>query len=225
NLTKVDGDLAKLVAASIGVATPTDVTETKQTTSFKGKSIESSPALSMEQPSQDSIKSRKVAILVADGVDAADVNAVKTALTAQGAVCEVIAKSLGSVSGANGATVSVDKSAITTDSVMYDAVFVPGGARSADALTAMPKALYFIAEAYAHYKPIAASGDGVAVLKRAIVSAIQLSGAGTEGVASDLGVVSSTESAAGNDFTGQFIAAIAQHRFWDRPEQDQVPLV
>jgi len=224
NLTKVDGDLAKVVAASIGVAAPASAAEMKQTTSFNGKSIERSPALSMEQPPKDSIKSRKVAILVADGVDEADVTAVKTALIAQGAVCEVIAKSLGSVTGVNGGTVPVDKSAITTDSIMYDAVFVPGGATSATALKAMAKALYFIAEAYGHYKPIAASGDGVAVLKQAIIPAIKLSGSGT-GVVSDLGVVSSTGAAASNDFAKQFIAAIAQHRFWDRPDQDQVPLV
>ena len=225
NLSRVDADLAKAVAPSIGVAVPTNVTQTTPTTTFNGQSIESSPALSMERSPKDSIKSRKVAILAADGVDEADVTEVKTALTAQGAVCEVIAKSLGSVTGNNGGTITVDKSAITTDSIMYDAVFVPGGAPSVDALKAMAKSLYFIAEAYAHSKPIAASGDGVAVLRQAIVPAIHLAGSGTEGVVNDLGVVSSAGPAAGNDFTGQFITAIAQHRFWDRPDQDQVPLV
>ncbi|MGI8405518.1 MAG: hypothetical protein ACR2OE_12280 [Thermomicrobiales bacterium] len=40
----------------------------------------------------------------------------------------------------------------------------------------------------------------------------------------DLGVVSSAGEAGGGDFTKQFIAAIARHRFWDRPDQDEVPL-
>lgn len=223
NLAKVDGDLAKAVASWIGVAEPDADMQTAQTTTFNGKAVETSPALSMEQPPTGSIASRKVAILVADGVNEVDVTAVKTALIAQGAVCDVIAKMLGSVTGATGGKVAVDKSAITVDSVMYDAVFVPGGAKSAAALKTMPKALYFIAEAYGHYKPIAAAGDGVDVLKQANLLAVNFS-TGTDGAVTDLGVVSSAGEAGGGDFTKQFIAAIAQHRFWDRPDQDEVPL-
>lgn len=223
NLAKVDGDLAKAVASWIGVAEPDADMQTAQTTTFNGKAVETSPALSMEQPPTGSIASRKVAILVADGVNEADVTAVKTALIAQGAVCDVIAKMLGSVTGATGGKVAVDKSAITVDSVMYDAVFVPGGAKNAAALKTMPKALYFIAEAYGHYKPIAAAGDGVDVLKQANLLAVNFS-TGTDGAVTDLGVVSSAGEAGGGDFTKQFIAAIAQHRFWDRPDQDEVPL-
>jgi len=218
NLTRVDGDLAKAVASSIGVAAPTGATETKQTTSFNGKSIETSPALSMERTPKDSIKSRKVAILVADGVNEADVTAIKTALTAQGAVCDVIAKTLGSVTGSDGGTVPVDKSAITVDSIMYDAVFVPGGAKGADALKAMPKALYFIAEAFGHYKPIAATGEGVTVLQQANLSSVNLAGAEADGVVSDLGVVTFAGAVDGSDFAKEFTDAIAQHRFWDRPD-------
>lgn len=223
NLAKVDGDLAKAVASWIGVAEPDADMQTAQTTTFNGKAVETSPALSMEQPPTGSIASRKVAILVADGVNEADVTAVKTALIAQGAVCDVIAKMLGSVTGATGGKVAVDKSAITVDSVTYDAVFVPGGAKSAAALKAMPKALYFIAEAYGHYKPIAAAGDGVDVLKQANLLTVNFS-TGTDGAVTDLGVVSSAGEAGGGNFTKQFIAAIAQHRFWDRPDQDEVPL-
>lgn len=225
NLTKVDGNLAKDVASWIGVAEPDSGMQTGQTTTFNGKSVDTSPALSMEQSSKGSITSRKVAILVADGVNESDVSAIKTALKAQGAVCDVIAKTLGSVTGSNGGTVPVDKSAITVDSIMYDAVFVPGGAKSADALKTMPKVLYFIAEAFGHAKPLSASGEGVSVLQKANISSVNLSGAEADGVISDLGVVSSAGTADSGDFVKQFIAAIAQHRFWERPDQDQVPLV
>jgi catalase len=224
NLAQVDGELAKNVAAWVGVAEPDTSMQTAQTTTFIDKSVETSPALSMEQPPTGSIVSRKIAILVADGVNEDDVTAVKTALVAQGAVCDVIAKTLGSVTGANGGNVPVNKSAITVDSIMYDAVFVPGGAKSAAALQAMAKALYFIAEAYGHYKPIAAAGDGVDVLKQANLQAVNFS-TGTDGTVSELGVVSTAGDAASGDFTDQFIAAIAQHRFWDRPDQDEVPSI
>lgn len=225
NLAKVDGNLAKDVASWIGVAEPDSAMQTGQTTTFNGKSVDTSPALSMEKSSKGSITSRKVAILVADGVNETEVSAIKTALQAQGAVCDVIAKTLGSVTGSNGGTVPVDKSAITVDSIMYDAVFVPGGAESADALKTMPKVLYFIAEAFGHAKPLSASGEGVSVLQKANISSVNLAGAEADGVISDLGVVSSAGTAGSGDFAKQFIAAIAQHRFWERPDQDQVPLV
>ena len=225
NLAQVDVDLAKAVASWIGVDVPGGASQAKSATSFSGKSVDASPALSIEKLKGKDIKTRKVAILVAEGVNEADVTAVKTAMNAQGAVCEVVAKMLGSVTGADGGSITVDRSAITVDSIMYDAVYVPGGSKAAEALKVMPKALYFLGEAFGHYKPIAATGDGVSVLKSANFSAVKLSGAGTDGVVNDLGVVSFSGEASSDDFTKAFIGAIAQHRFWDRPDQDQVPLV
>jgi len=224
NLAQVDGDLATAVASWINVTVPTGVKQTKSTTSFSGKSVETSPALSIEKLKGADIKTRKVAILVADGVSEVDVTAIKTALNAEGAVSDVIAKTLGTVKGDGGGSIAVDKSALTVDSVMYDAVYVPGGAKSADALSKNAKALYFIAEAYGHYKPIAASGDGVSVLKAANLAS-KLSSARTDGVVDDLGVVSFAGPADTAEFTKTFVTAIGQHRFWDRPDQGQVPLV
>jgi catalase len=225
NLAQVDANLAKSAATWIGVATPSGGKEADQTTSFKGTSVNTSPALSIENLQADSIATRKVAVLVADGVSATDVNTVKTALATQGAVTEVVAKTLGTVTADDDSSVAVDRSAITVDSVLYDAVYVPGGAKSADALSGMAKALYFVAEAYAHYKPLAASGDGVAVLKQANLAKANLAGEGADGVVSDLGVVTTAGAADAADFTTKFVAAIGQHRFWDRPDQDQVPRV
>jgi len=51
---------------------------------------------------KDTIKGRRVAILAADGVDGAQVDAVKKALTAAGAKAEVISKFLGSIKSADG---------------------------------------------------------------------------------------------------------------------------
>ena len=220
NLAQVDAQLARAVASSIGVAAPTGGVVAAPSTSFKGRSIDASPLLSIEQLKGDSIKTRKIAILVADGVDEADVTAIKKALAAEGAVCDVIAKTLGAVTGSGGGSVPIDTSAITVDSVMYDAVYIPGGSQSAAALKANAKALYFIAEAFAHSKPIAASGAGVSVLAQANLAAA-LAGTRTNEVMSELGVVTTSGAAHGGEFASAFIAAIAQHRFWDRPGQDQ----
>jgi catalase len=59
----------------------------------------------------------------------------------------------------------IDHSLLTTSSVLFDAVYVPGGVRSVAALVDDPDAVAFVAEAYAHGKPIAATGEGLDLLR------------------------------------------------------------
>lgn len=224
NLARVDRSMAEQVAQAIGVKQVPEVPEADPIATFNGSAVTTSPALSMLRPSP-SAKGRKVAILVADGVDGADVQAMKGRVSDEGATAVVVAKQAGDVTGADGDTISVDKILLTTDSVEYDAVYVPGGAASASALSAMFKPRYFVAEAYAHCKPIAASGEGIDVLRAAGLSDPGPSPSGDGSVASALGVVTTSGGAAEGAFLPEFIAAITQHRFWDRPDQDQVPAV
>jgi catalase len=219
NLAAVDGELAAAVAAWIDVPVPAGKDLAAPTVSFKDAAVDVSPALSMEQPPQGGIATRRVAILVADGVDEGDVDAMTSALTAQGAVCETIAQRLGSVTGVAGGAVSVDRIAVTVDSVIYDAVFVPGGEASVTALIAMPKVRAFITEAYGHAKPIAAAGAGVRVLQEAQLPGLTVAGARSKGIVNEQGVLTTAGPAGTEDFSTQVIAAIAQHRFWERPGQ------
>ncbi len=221
NLARVDSALAEAVADWIGVAPPEGIDQVNQSTSFNGTAVDASPSLSIEQLKSDSIKTRKVAILVADGVSEADVAGIKASLVAEGAVAEVIARKLGAVTGDKGGAIPVDRSAITVDSILYDAVYVPGGAESANTLMADTKARYFIAEAYGHYKPIGATGDGVSVLKQANLPVKLAEKNAGKNVVSDLGVVTVAGEVTGDEFTSAFIAAIASHRIWSRPDQDR----
>ena len=134
-----------------------------------------------------------------------------------------------------------------TDSVLFDAVYVPGGAASVKTLLQKGDALFFIDEAYKHAKPIAASAEGVQLLTASAVGRLMGGAAASAGVESDqaavqslaavgrtaavaqagttlskYGVVTgqSTDLAA---FVQQVLAAVAQHRFWGRPGLDQVP--
>ena len=52
----------------------------------------------------------------------------------------------------------------TTASVLFDAVYVPGGAQSVKALARLGDARTFVDDAYKHAKPIAAVAEGVEVL-------------------------------------------------------------
>ena len=219
----VDATLAQRVAAGIGVAVPAEKDNPRPGVAPAAvkPTVERSAALSMEHTAKDSIKSRKVAVLAADGVRTAAVLAVKEALTARGAVVEVIGPWLGTLTGADGGQLAVDRGLLTVASVMYDAVFVPGGQAAVDALWGEGDARHFVAEAYKHGKAIGAQAEGVALLGAAGLPA----SAGPEaapGVSAVQGVVRATAAATPQAFADAFAEAIAQHRHWNRAQEAAV---
>jgi catalase len=238
---EIDHELATRVAAGIGVAAPTNgvgaaVAKTVEkvvdkVTSNGGadkdqqrRSVERSAALSMENTVKDTIKTRRVAILAADGYEHAEVMAVKSALMDAGAQAEVVSKSLGSLQSSNSESLKVDKSYLTTASIMYDAVFIPGGEKHAQTLKMQGDALHFVKEAFKHCKAIGATGAGVELLAQANLHGVALAGPQTEEeLVSDKGVVTSRDGSNQNGFSQAFIEAIAQHRHWNRETKELVP--
>ncbi|QKG26809.1 catalase [Actinomadura verrucosospora] len=207
-LNHVDHDLAVQVAEGVGVEPPADAP-----TANHGRT---SPALSQDdQPG--SVQGRKVAVLVADGVDSAAVGAVGDALAEAGAVVDVLAAKDGHVQAANGAQVTVTRAMPTVASVLYDAVLVPGGEASVRTLAQDGDAVHFVAEAFVHCKAIGALDEGVALLERAGITGVKTSENGT---VEDAGVV--TGRGPGGDFSAELITAIAKHRHWRR-QKDHVP--
>jgi catalase len=183
--------------------------------------IDSSPALSMvENPNfpKDSIRTRKVAVLIADGFDDAAVDEVNKALLTAGAVPKTVALRLGVVTGGNGTQLKADFSFLTASSVLFDAVFVPGGDPSVAALGAEKDSAEFISEAYKHCKTIAGSGAGVGLLATSLAGDFSESSEAGEGVVVDKGVVSSRGGAI-KEVAEAFVAAIALHRHWEREPQ------
>jgi catalase len=186
------------------------------------KPAQSSPALSMDKPST-SIKGRKVGILVADGVDGKDVDAIKARLKSEGAHGHVISRLPGSVDGAHGKAVAVDKPAPNAPSVFYDAVFIPGGEASAKTLSSFGPAIHFVNEAFAHGKPVAAVGEGVTFLSATnaggSVNSKHKDGTTPDRSSANHGVVTGSDAAAAID---QLVEAMKQHRFFNRAK-DMVP--
>lgn len=228
-LTNVDRALATAVADGLGIAPPASADEanarlaagwdqfgvTDRPGPRRPVEISESPTLSLMNTVKGNITTRRVAILAADGVDAAQVTQMKDALMAAGAQAEVISKRLGSISGAGGQSLPVDKTLLTVGSLLYDAVFVPGGKASVDALKQEGDAIHFINEAFRHAKPIAAAGEGVDLLLTSSIpraSAPALPGVLT---ARDTGGISSLAT--------QFVEAIGQHRFFQRQQKEHVP--
>lgn len=230
---RIDHELAVRVAEGIGVEPPA--------TSAAKPVAKRAPEVGVEARKRtDTIRTRRVAILAADGYDHASLAAVRQALEAEGATCEVVSKYQKTLRG-RGGEVEAEKSYVVTASVMYDAVFVPGGEESVASLQTHGDALHFLNEAFRHCKPIGAVGEGLELLRRANLEGIML--AGEDGELGDhLGVVTLAgkthgESMAekvkdavglgGNDgldeFTRSFVRAIAQHRHWGREAKERVP--
>lgn len=228
-LTYIDKGLAAAVAVYLGLDIPSAISPVNG--SFPAdanpddykplivkSSLESSPALSMEFTIKDTIKTRKVAFLVAEGVNEKSVESVKTILEAAGAVVELVAPKLGSIMSANDVEFAIPKSFLTTASVLYDAVYVPGGINSVAALAAEPDAIHFLNEAFKHCKAIAADEDALPVLKKTYFYD-KLPPEFTSEDALTKGIIVST---AADELATYFIKAIAMHRFWDREKPGKV---
>ncbi|HTN45205.1 MAG TPA: catalase [Flavipsychrobacter sp.] len=230
-LTKIDTGLATQVAYNLGLHVPKEP-EQPMNHSFpadanpddyqpveKEMTLDKSPALSMVNTVKNNILTRCIAILVADGVNEASVSTIKEALLAAGAVVDIIAPRQGIVVTEENTELGVDKSFLTTSSVLYDAVYVAGGVNSVATLEACPDAIHFLNEAFKHCKAIAADASALQVLDATYFSKKIPQDMDDDTVLKE-GIV------IGEDLTTiatQFIKAIGQHRFWEREPARKVP--
>lgn len=235
-IAQVDKSLAQAVAQGLGMQVPAKPQQPMNMSipadgnpkDFQPKhvvsSVRSSAALSMANSRKDSIQTRKVAFLVAAGVDLAAVNAMSKALTAEGAVVKIVAPHLGYLQTAAGSgaknKLKIDFSLLTTASVLFDAVYVPGGAESIAALKKEADALHFLREAYKHCKTVGATAEGITLLQAAGIAAPP-STPKNKGV-TEAGVILS-EDAKPQKIIPAFIKAIAQHRHWTREAASPLP--
>lgn len=230
-LSQIDTGLAAQVAYNIGLhipkvldtplnqSIPADTDPEQYKSIVKEGSLAKSAALSMANTIKDNIRTRKVAILAADGVDETSLLAVKKALTAAGATTEIIAPRGGTIISANDIEISVDHSFLTVASVFYDAVYVPGGTNSVATLEAEADAVHFLNQAFKHCKAIAADSSALQVLQATYFGRKLPEDASDETVMME-GVIVNDDVKV---LTSQFIAAIANHRFWEREKPRKIP--
>jgi len=231
NFYKVDPQFAALVAAGIGVEIPGDM-DIESTGNYEehpaydkirnGKTVSESPAVSIEKNKVETAKSRRVAILLDEGFDYNEVMQVKEALEAAGANAKIVSQYLGKRLSASGQELEVDKSHVTSGSVMFDAIYIPDGGKNIRAMMMQGEVLHFISEAFKHCKPIATSGNGIALLERAFVVGIDFADKDSGKVMSHKGVVTAGADADAGEFAEEFIKAIKKHRHWER-EKTAIP--
>lgn len=217
-LSQIDKGLAANVAVALGLSVPkkpeqpvnhsipADGSPAKFQPKAVDQRIQSSAQLSMANTIKDTIISRKIAILTADGTNGTQVDKMKKALAGAGAVVEIIAPKLGEVSTEKGVSIPVDKTLMTVSSVLYDAVYIPGGSKAIAALAQKPDAVDFISLANKHCKPVAFEEDADPLIQKTSI------GDDMRAKKSLAGIVSGKEK----DLSRDFIKAIAQHRFWER---------
>ncbi len=219
-IAQIDKDLANKVAEGLGMKVPkniekpinqaigADADPKKHEPGAKKNYLDASPALSQANTKFDSIATRQVAVLLADGFDAKSFKAMKTMLEKEGAKAKLIAPHGGKVKDSENNEHKVDASIMTTESVLFDALYIPDGKASVDALLKQAKFIKFVNETFKYCKAIATDGEGERLLKASFVKdhmkdkAIHV-----------------------NDKPEAFKKSMAKHRNWERRSiTDSIPV-
>jgi catalase len=203
SLVNVSPSLAAEVAEGLGMPVPTALPRAlKQPLTPE---VHASPALSLTAlPGDGGIRTRKVALLAAQGVEGASLLAVQAALQAAGAVAVVVAPRLGAIKTADGKPLEATASFENSPAVLFDAVLLPDGEAGVQELLRDAQANDFVSLQYRHGKTLLGLGAAKALLDRAGVEAFLASGEPDPGVL--LAEADDTTAASA------FIAAIGLHR-------------
>lgn len=229
-LSLVDKSLAGEVAAALGLevqekletpinkSLPADANPSDYEPIEVKVKLKKSAALSMENTVKDTIASRKIAVLAADGVDASSLKIVTDAIRSEGGIVHIISPKLGQITGSDNKPIQVEESFLTAASVLYDGIYVPGGEASVNKLQSNPDAIHFLNEGFKHCKAIAADSEARPVLDATyfLSNAPEFDG----GSPLDAGLIIEGDA---KSLADKFIKAIGRHRFWEREKKRKVP--
>jgi len=192
-LANVDPKIAQRVANGLGLQ---NKIASVPTTAPVREDLKPSPALSILAKAKKTFEGRKVGCLVADGTDAALVEALRAATAKIPADFAVVAPKVGGAKSSDGKVIAADFQLAGGSSVLFDAVFVALSKEGSEQLTNEAAAVGWVHDAFAHCKVIGATGESQPLLDKA-------------GVVADAGVI------VGNK-PKPFLDTAAQGRIWDR---------
>jgi catalase len=202
-------ELAERVAQKLGIP----VEPVGPNVQINDYGVPASPALSLDAQPKGDITGRNIAVLVNDGVDDAAIASLRKLAEAARANLKIIGPRAASVTTAKGAALPVDHALSSVGSVLFDAVYVPDVAKPP--AEPDPDALLFIKEAYKHCKAVGAGGSGAVMVAEAARCAGLAGGFAGPGV-----VIAKTEDPARHR---EFLDAVGQHRWWQRPDAMRIP--
>ncbi|WP_427912728.1 catalase [Ramlibacter sp. MMS24-I3-19] len=174
--------------------------------------VRKSLALSLlARPGDGSIRGRKVALLVAGGVEATSLLRVQDMLVEQGAVARLVGPRIGAFETAAGESIEADASMENEPGFLFDALVLPDGDEAVAALGQDGHTVEFIRDQFRHCKPILALGSSQLLLMRAGLPAA-MDKSQEQGVTGLL-LADAANAAAG---ATAFIGALAMHRHFGR---------
>ncbi|KDQ54788.1 hypothetical protein JAAARDRAFT_159963 [Jaapia argillacea MUCL 33604] len=230
-LANIDFDFAKQIAVNVGGVVPDALARVN-----KGHTSKVSQT---QYPSMEpTIKTRRIAILVADGFNGAEVLALRAALKAGMATTFLIGPRRGKIYPAgqkigSGEGMMADHHFEGQRSTLFDALLIPSGLEHAQTLATNGRTVHWIREAFGHCKVIGAIGEGVAFLRDAVVlPGVEMQGSAGAGnaVVSSFGVVTTGSYGASGaaaeafkivagekeGFVSNFAYEMSKHRCYER---------
>ena len=212
SLRNVSEELAAAVADGLGLELPEAMPRAVK--SVSPPEIKVSKALSLTaRPGNGGIATRKIAILVANGIEGRSITSIMDALTEAGAVPRLLSSRLGTIRSEEGESFEVDATLENSPAVLFDALVLPDGTEAVEELSRDGRTFEFLKDQYRHCKTILALGASSALLARLGIVGQLRSGS------DDPGLLMSASSKGGTD-ADAFIAAIAKHR---HPARDGEP--
>jgi len=214
-LANVSDELAQGVADGLGIEMPTPMPPVLAKVAKPEVTVSSALSL-FARPGDGSVKTRRIAILVANGVEGASLTALHTTLSGAGAVPRFVGPRLGKIVAADGDALDVEVSMEAAPSVLFDALVLPDGDEATAALAADGHTMEFIKDQYRHCKPMLILGSSASLLEAAGVPSALPSGDKDPGLlAFDAADISKAAAA--------FMAAIGKHRAFAR-QMDPPPV-
>jgi len=170
---KIDYEFAHRVANALGINVPKEKPEP-----YNGHT---SPALSQLVTVPASIATRRIAFVVADGYDKAQLLELRTAIKSAQAMTFIVGPRRGPIKSRDQLEtlksdqesvaldeegISADFSFLTSRSTLFDAPVLLGGSQGLDSLPQRGEVIHYINEAYKHYKTVGAVGEAVDFVRK-----------------------------------------------------------
>ncbi|MEN3746469.1 catalase [Sphingomonas sp. HF-S3] len=166
NLRNVDEDLAKRVADGLGIDLPPKAEAAREPVDMNP-----SEALSIHRNMKETLEGRAVGILIADGTDAAALDAVIAAVDGAKGKPVIVAPKVGGATLSDGSTRKADGQLAGTPSQLFDAVAVVLSDEGCKTLLKEGAAVQWVMDAFGHLKAIGASDAAQPLLDKAGVEA------------------------------------------------------
>jgi catalase len=212
SLLNVSKDLASAVASGLGLELPDPMPRAIK--SAPKAEVSASPALSLRAlPGDGGIATRKVAIIIANGMEGETISSLIDALTAAGAVTRLVSTRLGTVTSESGEAFEADATFENSPCVLFDAVVLPAGPEAVGALMLDGHTLDFVKDQYRHCKTLLVLGSSSQLLEKAGIPFTLPSGDADPGLL----IEAQDDSYASPE---AFIEAVGKHR---HPVRDQDP--